>query len=633
MGEGARIGVYVCHCGCNIEATVDVTSLSAWAARDLAPRGVVTSRDYAFMCSRAGCDLIVDDAKENGVDRVVIAGCWPFLRDSLFRETLTSAGIAPGLFEIVPIRETVAWVYRERHAATAAAKEAIAAAVERIRTRAPGDDHPEPYYEAELVVGGGMAGLRAALQAAEGGRDVFLVEREPSIGGYMAQLEETFASPGCLPCLLRPRMIEAGTHPRVTLLPFSEIEKVDGHAGRFEVTVRKKARQVDPERCDVCGKCFDACHKHVVDAAGEAGLGYRKAIYTPFTGAVPETPVVDEMNCTRFAGGICEACQAACPRDAIDLERVPEFTEVQVGRILLANSCLLERSARNYYGSLLAAQGPLGVSLDSVADWNRCRAAESLGIGPAPAYDLIAWDMTRASRDASRPPLTPGACTACYLNFDEHGHRVSEGPSRPDVLDYVSRDIGPERVRHAVVRPLRGLRVAPYLGCIARYGGDPEKGYDAGRLERFRQHLQALGAEVVDFPLATHCCGGHLSHLSPETALELIRRLVTVASGQGADVMAAACPLCQMNVDAYQSEMRTTLGVRESIPIVFAAQLTALAFGQPPERLGLGTEFVSPAAALAKTGIAIPKPPDDSMRRPPSRRDKGLPMGPTGGRG
>ncbi len=624
MSDDPRIGVYVCHCGCNIEASVDVTTLSAWAPRELAPLGVVAARDYKFLCSYAGRDVIADDVREHAVTRIVIGGCWPYLREDVFSEVGSSAGVDPSLIEIVPLREEVAWVHADRRAATDAAKKALAAGVRRLRERRPGEARREPFYEGNLVVGGGMAGIRAALESAEAGRDVVVVEREPSIGGYMARLEETFAAPGCLPCLLHPRMIEAGTHPRIRLFTYAEIDRVEGHAGRFDVTIRQKPRRVDPARCDACGLCVDACPKHVVDAPAEAGLGYRKAIYVPFTGAVPAVPVVDESSCLRFRDHPCSACADACPQGAVDLEALPERVSVQAGRILLANSCTLEASARGYYDALRAVESAMGIDFERLADWNRCRAAESLGIGPAAAYEFVAWDGTHASHGGP-PPGASKDCAACYLNFEEHAHHA-DGPCRPDLLDAIARDTGLDAVRRRVARPLAGLRVAPYLGCMARYGGDPEKGYDAARPDRLSALLEALGATVVPFPLATHCCGGHLAHLSPDTALELIRRLVVSAARAGADVLAAICPLCRINVDAYQEEMRRTFGVAERLPIVFFTQLMGLAFGATPEALDLGQEFVSPREALAKAGIRIPLRPEDPMRRPPSRRDMGIPI-------
>jgi heterodisulfide reductase subunit A len=281
-GNAPRTGVYVCHCGTNIAGTVDVADVRDWAAERLADNGVVVARDYPFMCSSPGQELIQDDIRELGLERVVVAACSPHMHEKTFRGACQEAGLNPYLCELVSIREQVSWVHTDRAAATAKAKAVVAGGVLRVGEQVPLEPLRVPINEATLVVGGGIAGISAALEIADAGFPVHLVERQPSIGGHMAQFDKTFPTLDCSACILTPRMVEAGTHPNITLLTWSEVENVAGYVGNFTVTIRKKARFVKEDLCTGCGICEEKCPKKVIDDVFEAGLGYRKAVYTPF---------------------------------------------------------------------------------------------------------------------------------------------------------------------------------------------------------------------------------------------------------------------------------------------------------------------------------------------------------------
>ncbi len=349
--EKEKIGVYVCHCGTNIAGIVDVEDVATWAGEELKDRGVVVSRDYKFMCSSLGQELIENDIKELGLTRVVVAACSPHLHEQTFRKASSNAGLNPYLCELVSIREQVSWVHTDKAAATAKSKAVLSGGVERVLHHEPLEPLHVPIHPTTLVVGGGIAGIQSALEIADAGYPVIMVEREPSIGGHMAQFDKTFPTLDCSACILTPKMVSVGAHPNITLLTWSEVTKVDGYVGNFTVTIRKKARYINEELCTGCGICQEKCPKKIIDTEYEAGLGYRKAVYTPFPQAVPKFPVLDKPNCTYFEKGTCKACEKFCPTDAIDFTQEDEYITVQVGNVILATGYDLFDARRiSHYG-------------------------------------------------------------------------------------------------------------------------------------------------------------------------------------------------------------------------------------------------------------------------------------------
>ncbi len=333
MSNQERVGVYVCHCGSNIAKTVAVADVAEWAEQQPC---VAVARHYEFMCSSLGQELIEQDIQEKGLTRVVVAACSPHMHEKTFRGACERAGLNPFLFEMANIRELNAWATNDHESATQKAKAMINGAVERVVHHQPLEPLAVPIHPATLVIGGGIAGITAALEIAEAGYPVYLVEREPSIGGHMAQIDKTFPTLDCSACILTPRMFNAGNHKNITLLSYSEVERVDGYVGSYRVRVRKKARYINEELCTGCGLCIEKCPGKTVDEVFECGLGYRKAVYRPFPYAVPKYPVIDTENCTFFQRGKCKACEIVCPTDAIDFNQQDEILNLDVGNIILA---------------------------------------------------------------------------------------------------------------------------------------------------------------------------------------------------------------------------------------------------------------------------------------------------------
>jgi len=364
-----RTGVFVCHCGINIAGTVDVKK----AAKDLSKHpGVVHSEDYVYMCSDPGQNLIIDAIKEKKLDNVVVACCSPTLHETTFRNAVKSAGINNFQCEIANIREQCSWVHKNMDKATEKAIKIARSAVERVRRNESLEPISIPVTRRALVIGGGISGIQSALDLANSGYEVVLVERSPSIGGHMIQLSETFPTLDCSQCILTPKMVEVSKHPKIKLMTYSEIQEVSGYVGNFKVKILKKPTYVDPDKCTLCDECTKVCPV-VVPNEFDLGLTGRRAIYIPFPQAIPATYTLDIKGCPGLLPIACGKCADVCEPEAIDYDMKPEVVEEEVGAIIVATGYDLydkENMAEYGYGKyadvldglqferLLSASGP-----------------------------------------------------------------------------------------------------------------------------------------------------------------------------------------------------------------------------------------------------------------------------------
>ena len=352
-GNGSiRIGFYVCHCGTNIAGIVDVKALAEWAAT--MPQ-VAISRDYKYMCSDPGQELIQQDIREHKLNRIVVASCSPHLHENTFRTATAKGGLSPYYFQMVNIREHDSWVHGDKKAATEKARDLVRAALRRVAFHTALEKKQVPVHPDVLVVGGGIAGIHAALTLANAGKHVYLVEREPTIGGHMAMFDKTFPTLDCAACILTPKMTAVKSHPNITLWSYSEVAAVDGYVGNFKVTVRRKPRYIIEDLCVGCLECIEACVYKQAKVSDEfnLGLGKRKPVYIPFPQATPQLVLIDPDTCIEFKSGKCKkTCVEACgERKAIDFKQQEEIKEVEVGTIILATGFKTFDAARiPYYG-------------------------------------------------------------------------------------------------------------------------------------------------------------------------------------------------------------------------------------------------------------------------------------------
>jgi heterodisulfide reductase subunit B2 len=310
--------------------------------------------------------------------------------------------------------------------------------------------------------------------------------------------------------------------------------------------------------------------------------------------------------------------------------------------------CSMESSGRAYQESINVISEKLNLSFEEIKDWNCCGATEYLAISQPRAYALIGRNLALASKQANGSHSVVAPCSACYLNLSKVDHQMgaypkinqqvnsalaagnlSYKPGSLDIrhlLDIIFYEIGLDEVKSKVVRPLHGLRVVPYLGCMVPRPDYQKRFSDYNQPMELDKLMEALGAEVVDYPYRTTCCGGHIPHISPNTAYELIRRLLYGAERTKADIMVTVCPMCQLNLDAYQVDTNRHFNNQFTLPVIFFTQLIGLAFGAEPDKVGIGTELIDARPVIHKALNLPPPPPEEPVKKPKKAKPTGLPM-------
>jgi heterodisulfide reductase subunit A len=340
-----KIGVYICHCGSNIAGVVDCAKVTEYA-RGLP--NVAVARDYKYMCSDPGQNLIKEDIKNLALNRVVVASCSPRMHEPTFRRVCQEAGLNQYLFEMANVREQCSWVHTDKAMATEKAMALVNAAVKRVYYQEPLESKEAEVNPATLVIGGGVAGIQAALEIAEAGHKVYLLEKDASIGGHMAMFDKTFPTLDCAACILTPKMTSVGQNRNIELMAYSELIELSGYIGNFKAKIRKKARYIDTVKCTGCGRCSELCPTSVPNEF-DCGLGKRKAIYIPSPYAVPNKAIIDAKNCRHIKGlaegkDVCRLCQTGiekkgqpgCEEGAIDFSQKDEIAEIEIGNIIVA---------------------------------------------------------------------------------------------------------------------------------------------------------------------------------------------------------------------------------------------------------------------------------------------------------
>ena len=328
-----RIGVFVCWCGSNIAATVDVKAVAEALSHE---PGVVLSENYQYMCSQAGQDMIKNAIKEHKLTGIVVCSCSPRMHEATFRKTAEAAGLNPYMVEIANIREQCSWIHKDMATGTEKAIILGRAAIAKVTLNAPLKAGESPVTKRALVIGGGIAGIQTALDIADAGFEVDIVEKKPTIGGKMAQIDKTFPTLDCAACILTPKMVDAGQHEKIRIFAYSEVESVSGFVGNFTVNIKKKARFVNPDACTGCGICTEKCPQKKVPNEFNLGMDNRRAIYIPFAQAVPKVATIDPDYCTMLKTGKCGVCSKVCTAGAIDYKQKDEIIEEKYGAIVVA---------------------------------------------------------------------------------------------------------------------------------------------------------------------------------------------------------------------------------------------------------------------------------------------------------
>jgi heterodisulfide reductase subunit A len=431
----SKIGVFVCHCGENISATVDCAKVAETAANY---DGVAFSVDYKYMCSDPGQNLIKSAIKEKGLDGVVVASCSPRMHEPTFRKACAEAGLNPFMCEMANLREHCSWVHEKGEATTQKAIDLVRILVEKVKYNHSLSEIKVPVTKTALVIGGGIAGIQASLDIANTGHKVILIEKDPSIGGHMSQLSETFPTLDCSQCILTPRMVEVAQHPNITLYTYAELESLEGFIGNFKVKIRKKSKSLDEKLCTGCGMCTTKCPVKKIPSEFNEGLGKRTAIYVPFPQAVPNKPVIDRKNCTYYIKGKCKVCEIVCPTGAIRFDQEDEIVEKEIGAIVIATGFTVKQpDFFPEYGYGKFADVITGLQFERLASASGPTLGEIRRPSDGKVPEKIVFLACAGSRDPAKG--IPYCSKICCMYIAKHAmlyqHKVHGGKSYVFYMD------------------------------------------------------------------------------------------------------------------------------------------------------------------------------------------------------
>jgi len=431
----SRIGVFICHCGENISATVDCGRVAEVAGN---LEGVAYSTDYKYMCSDPGQTLIKQAIKDKNLDGIVVGACSPRMHEPTFRKACSEAGLNPYLCEMANLREHCSWVHDKSEATTQRAIDIVRTLVEKVKHNKALFPIKVPITKTALVIGGGIAGIQASLDIANAGHQVVLVEKEPSIGGHMSQLSETFPTLDCSQCILTPRMVEVAQHPNITLITYAELEKLDGFIGNFKATIRKKAKSIDEKLCTGCGLCCTKCPTKKIPSEFNTGLGFRTAIYVPFPQAVPNKPVIDKENCSYYQKGKCKVCEKVCPTGAIRFDQEDELIELEVGAVVAATGfTVMEPNEFPEYGYGKYKDVITGLQFERLASASGPTLGEIRRPSDGKIPEKIVFIACAGSRDPAKGK--PYCSKICCMYTAKHAmlyqHKVHHGQSYVFYMD------------------------------------------------------------------------------------------------------------------------------------------------------------------------------------------------------
>ncbi len=495
-----KIGLYICHCGSNIAGTVNIEKVKNYFS---GMEGVEISDDYKYMCSEPGQKKLRDAIVERELNGVVVACCSPRMHEITFRNAALAAGLNPYQVEIANIREQCSWVHqKDKEKATEKAIDIIKVMLEKVKKDEPLQPIEFEITKRALVIGGGIAGITAAVDIANAGYEVILVEKRHSIGGKMLQLSETFPTLDCAQCTLTPKTVEAGRHPRIKLMVYSEVEEVKGYIGNFDVKIRKKASYVDWSKCTGCGLCQEKCPSKT-SSEFDRELGERKAIYTLSPQAVPNKPIIDRESCRFFREGKCRVCEKICPVQAINYEMKDEIVEEKVGAIIVATGYdILEVDKIPEYGygmypdvidglqfeRLNSASGPTGGEIRRPSD------------GKIPKE--VVFIKCVGSRDPEKG--IPYCSRVCCMYLGKHArlykHKVSDGQAYLFYMDIRSFGKGYEEF---IQQSMEEANLLYIRGRVARIFQEGDKlvvwGVDtlSGKKVEIKADMVVLGSAVV----------------------------------------------------------------------------------------------------------------------------------------